>query len=215
MGMIIDLLQVGWASWSIYTTLHFLGETVVLFDGNPYYLTPTYIWDLVDKHKISHILFPASVVDELEKRKYVPTETHDLSTLKYLMAGGSVVKRGSFDFMNKILPHVLFTGAYGCTEVMGCCLITEISMPLYKAEINAQCVGTAVDIVDDEGNPVVGEVGEVALSKPIPGLALGLWGDVDGSAFREKYFSKYQGMFAMGDYGILNPLTKGWIILCR
>ncbi|CAL1295521.1 unnamed protein product [Larinioides sclopetarius] len=168
---------VGWASWSIYTTLQFLGETVVLYNGNPYYLNPTYIWDLVDKHRISHIIFPSSVVDELEKRKYVPTEKHDLSSLKYLMAGGSVVKRGSFDFMNKILPNVLFSGAYG--------------------------------------NPVVGEVGEVVLCKPMPGLALGLWGDVNGSAFRKKYFSKYQGMFAMGDYGIINPFTKGWIILCR
>ncbi|KAF8770342.1 Acetoacetyl-CoA synthetase like protein [Argiope bruennichi] len=211
----MSVSPVGWASWSMYTTLQFLGQKIVLYEGNFYYLTPTYVWNLVDKHKISHILFPSSVVDELEKRKYLPTEKHDLSSLKYLMAGGSVVKRGSFDFMNKILPHVLFSGAYGCTEVMGCCLVTEMTLPVYKAEINASCIGTAVEIVDESGNPVIGEVGEVVLSKPIPGLALGLWGDTDGSAFREKYFSKYKGIFAMGDYGIINPLTKGWIICCR
>ncbi|GIY36260.1 acetoacetyl-CoA synthetase [Caerostris darwini] len=206
---------VGWVSWSIISSLHFFGEALVLFEGTPFLLSPTHIWDLIDKHKISHIFFPANVIDEYQKRGYAPTRDHDLSSLKLLLAGGSVVKPRNMDYMNQILKDVSFAASYGCTELMGGCLVKEMSVPTYRGEINTPSLGVDVDVVDDSGKSVVGEVGEIVLPKPIPGLAVGLWGDKDGSAFQKKYFSTYKGIFAMGDYGIRNPITKNWIICCR
>ncbi|GIX81194.1 acetoacetyl-CoA synthetase, partial [Caerostris extrusa] len=184
----LSISPVGWASWSLIATLHFIGHSVVLFEGAPFLLSPTHVWDLIHKHKISHIFFPASIIDEYQKRGYAPTEDHDLSSLKLLLAGGSVVKPRNFDYMKEILKDVLFANSYGCTEVMGVCLTMEMSLPMYKGEINAPSLGIDVDVVDDSGKSVLGEVGDIVLPKPIPGLALGLWGDKDGSAFREKYF---------------------------
>ncbi|GBN66638.1 Acetoacetyl-CoA synthetase, partial [Araneus ventricosus] len=189
----LSVSPVGWASWIIFAALHFLGQTLVLYEGAPYYLTPTHMWDLLDKHRVSHLFVPASVVDELQKRGYIPTEKHDLSSLKFTLAGASVVKSNNYDFMKKILPHVLFANSYGCTEAMGVCLAMETSLPAFKTEINAPCLGTSMEVFDESSNPVVGELGEIVISKPLPNLCLGLWGDEDGSIFREKYFSKYKG----------------------
>ncbi|GFT34500.1 acetoacetyl-CoA synthetase [Nephila pilipes] len=58
-------------------------------------------------------------------------------------------------------------------------------------------------------------MGEIVISKPVPNLPLGLWNDNDGSVYREKYFSKYPGIFSLGDCGMINPVTKNWIIYCR
>ncbi|GIY53515.1 acetoacetyl-CoA synthetase [Caerostris extrusa] len=211
----LSISPVGWASWSILASLHFLGEKIILFEGAPYYLSPTFIWDMIDEHKISHVFFPASVIDEYQKRGYAPTKDHDLSSLRLVLAGGSVVKPKNYDFMNEILSDVLFGNSYGSTEVMGVCLIMEMSLPAYKGLINAKSLGVEALVVDDSGNSVMGEVGEIVLPRPSPGLTLGLWGDKDGSAFREKYFSKYEGIFAMGDYGMCYPTTKNWLICCR
>ncbi|GFR15646.1 acetoacetyl-CoA synthetase [Trichonephila clavata] len=93
---------VGWASWTINVTLFFLGNTLVLFEGSPYYVSPTHMWDIIQKHKISHVFFPASVIDEFQKRGYVPTDKHDISSLRLVLAGGSVVKPASYDFIMKI-----------------------------------------------------------------------------------------------------------------
>ncbi|GBM46105.1 Acetoacetyl-CoA synthetase [Araneus ventricosus] len=89
------------------------------------------------------------------------------------------------------------------------------TLPIYRGEIPCPALGFDLDCLDDSGNSVVGEVGELVIKKPAPSLPLGLWNDTDGSRFRETYFSKYQDKFALGDLGIINPVTKGIIICCR
>lgn len=43
------------------------------------------------------------------------------------------------------------------------------------------------------GKPVIGEVGEFSISKPMPSLPLKLWNDPDGKLYTKSYFSKYPG----------------------
>ncbi|GFY50156.1 acetoacetyl-CoA synthetase [Trichonephila inaurata madagascariensis] len=211
----LSVSPMGWATWTVAASLHFTGLTNVIFEGVPYYLTPTYFWDLVDKHKITHILFPTSILDEFQRKGYVPTLKHCLDSVKYIIAGGSVVKPQNFEFMYQILKDVNFFNSYGCTETTGAVLVGETSLPVYKGEINTVALGMAIDILDDAGNVILGKMGDIVLSKPVPNLPVGLWGDLDGSAFKEKYFSKYPDKFAFGDYGIRNPITKGFIVCCR
>ncbi|GFS87200.1 acetoacetyl-CoA synthetase, partial [Nephila pilipes] len=101
------------------------------------------------------------------------------------------------------------------TEFMNASLPMEMSLPAYKGENNAAALGVHVQIFDKNGKPVIGEIGDIVVSKPIPNLPIGLWNDKDGSVYREKYFSKYPGVFSMGDYGMINPVTKNWIVYCR
>ncbi|GFS35428.1 acetoacetyl-CoA synthetase, partial [Nephila pilipes] len=211
----LSVSPMGWATWTLAATLHFTGQTIVIFEGVPYYLTPTYMWDLVDKYKITNLLFPTSIIDEFQKRGYVPTPKHCLDSLKYIIAGGSVVKPQNFDFMYQTFKDVMFFSSYGCTETMGACLVGETSLPVYRGEINAIALGTAMEILDEAGNLIYGEMGDIVLSKPVPSLPVCLWGDSDGLMFREKYFSKYPDKFTIGDYGIRNPVTKGVLVCCR
>ncbi|GFR18074.1 acetoacetyl-CoA synthetase [Trichonephila clavata] len=94
-------------------------------------------------------------------------------------------------------------------------ILKEMTLPTYKSEINVPALGISMQVFDDDGKSVVGEMGEVVLSKPLPNLPIGLWNDKDGSVYREKYFSKYPEVFTIGDSGLINPVTKNWIINCR
>ncbi|GFS74472.1 acetoacetyl-CoA synthetase [Trichonephila clavipes] len=101
------------------------------------------------------------------------------------------------------------------TELMGGGLGFDRSLPIYRGEISCPSIGIDLECLDDSGNPVVGEPGELVIKKPTPSLPLGLWGDKEGSLFRKTYFSKYPGKFALGDLAVVNPITKGIIIFCR
>ncbi|GBM46103.1 Acetoacetyl-CoA synthetase [Araneus ventricosus] len=110
----LSMSPVGWASWNMTAAYLFSGITVILYEGVPYFLSPTYIWDLVDKFQLSTLFLSPSALDELEKRNYVPTDKHSLASLGVIVAGASVVKPNNYDFVyNKIKKNVIFFSGYG------------------------------------------------------------------------------------------------------
>ncbi|KAG8183909.1 hypothetical protein JTE90_014299 [Oedothorax gibbosus] len=117
------------------------------------------------------------------------------------MAVGSALKPQNYDFVQEIFnKRVILTTVYGCTEIMGGCINSVITLPTRRGEISAPALGNAVQVVNDSDEPLVGEIGELVLTKSIPSLALGLWGDTDGSLFREKYFTKHPGTLLKGRF---------------
>ncbi|GFS35441.1 acetoacetyl-CoA synthetase [Nephila pilipes] len=211
-----SMSPVGWVSWNMVCTFSFGGIAVLLYEGFPYYLSPTYFWDLMQKHRITNIFLPAKVLEELEKRGYFPTKEHDQKFVKTCIATGSVVKPQSYDFFyNKINKDVTFGATYGCTEINAMCLTLDPTVAIFKGEISVPALGIDIQCLDDSGKYVEGEYGELVIAKSSPILLLGLWGDRDGSLRRNTYYSKFQGKFAVGDFAIINPVTKGYIICGR
>ncbi|KFM81985.1 Acetoacetyl-CoA synthetase, partial [Stegodyphus mimosarum] len=211
----LSISPVGWTSWNMYTNMLFIGCTLVLFEGHPYFLSSTFLWDMVDELKISHLLLTPNILDDLENKGYIPTEKHSLNSLRVITSGGTVVRPQNFDFCRRLKKDLRIFAIYGCTEVMGPSMWHDTSLPIYKCEVPAASLGTDIQCLNEKGESVTGEPGEIVLMKPVPSLALGLWGDEDRSAFKEKYFSKFPGVFAVGDTGIINPITKGFIICGR
>ncbi|KAG8183908.1 hypothetical protein JTE90_014298 [Oedothorax gibbosus] len=213
---ILSISPVGWASWNILAAYHFFGITIILFEGVPFFLSPTYLWDLVDEFKITNLFVTPSILDDLEKKGYVPTEKHKLDSIKVFISGGSIVKPHNYDFVYRILKHsVIFASGYGSTELLGSCMIIDRSLPIYRGEITCPSLGIDLECLDDSGNPVVGEMGELVIKKPTPSLPIGLWGDKNGIKFKQTYFSQFPNKFAIGDLAIINPVTKGITIFCR
>ena len=61
-------------------------------------------------------------------------------------------------------------------------------------------MGCDLAAYDAAGNPVVGEVGELVVRRPLPSMPLFFWGDRDGSRLRESYFSVFPGVWRHGDW---------------
>ncbi|GFS83208.1 acetoacetyl-CoA synthetase, partial [Nephila pilipes] len=213
---ILSTSPVGWASWNMFATCLFSGVKLVVYEGVPFFLSRTYLWDLVDELKLTTLFVTPSILDEYEKRGFVPTEKHNLGSLQFFVSGASVVKPNNYDFVyNKIKKNIIFGSGYGCTESMGSCMTLDRTLPIYRGEISCPALGIDLECLDETGNHVIGELGELVIAKSTPSLPLGLWGDTDGSLFQVTYFSKYPGKFALGDLALINPLTKGIIIFGR
>jgi acetoacetyl-CoA synthetase len=83
-----------------------------------------------------------------------------------------------------------------CAPFVGGCPI----LPVYSGEIQCRVLGAKVESYDEQGKSVVGKVGELVLTEPFPSMPLYLWGDKDGSRYRESYFSFFPGVWRHGDW---------------
>ncbi|GBO19513.1 Acetoacetyl-CoA synthetase [Araneus ventricosus] len=145
-----SITPVGWGTWNCFTSLLFAGISVVLYEGVPFFISPTYFWDLVDELKMTHVFIPTSIIDELQKRGYIPTKSHSLKSLKVLMSGGSVMKSQLYDFFySNIEKDIAFTSVFGSTEFLGSCFVFDFTLPIYKGEIPAISLGVNVEVVDE------------------------------------------------------------------
>ena len=72
--------------------------------------------------------------------------------------------------------------------------------PVWAGEISGPCLGVAAQAFDEDGKPVVGELGELVITAPMPSMPVGFWGDADGTRYRATYFDAYPGVWRHGDW---------------
>lgn len=215
-NVFLSMSPVGWMSWNLFATLLARGVTTVVFEGVPYYISPTFFWNMVDEFKISYLFLTPNILDEFEKRGYVPTARNHLKSLETVLSAASVVKPQNYEFVyRKIKPGIRFGSCYGSTELMGASMLFDQTLPVYKGEISAPSLAVDINCFNESGQPILGQMGELVLTKPTPSLPLGLWGDKDGTKYREVYCSQFSGHFSLGDLSLINPVTKGFIVYGR
>jgi acetoacetyl-CoA synthetase len=73
-------------------------------------------------------------------------------------------------------------------------------LPVYEGELQGRALGAAVESWDEDGRPVIGQVGELVLTEPMPSMPVFMWGDEDGSRYRDSYFDVFPGVWRHGDW---------------
>uniref|UniRef100_A0A670KJR2 Acetoacetyl-CoA synthetase n=1 Tax=Podarcis muralis TaxID=64176 RepID=A0A670KJR2_PODMU len=127
-----------------------------------------------------------------------------------------LVDRLGYEYVYKhIKSSVLLGSISGGTDIVSCFMGQNVSIPVYKGEIQARNLGMAVEAWNDEGKPVLGESGELVCTKPMPCQPTHFWNDENGNKYRKAYFSRFPGVWAHGDYCKINPKTGGIVMLGR
>jgi acetoacetyl-CoA synthetase len=101
---------------------------------------------------------------------------------------------------DEVGPEVKVVSTSGGTDVCTAFVGGSALVPVWEGEISCRYLGMAVEAFDDEGRPVVGETGELVITKPAPSMPVGFWNDADGSAYRAAYFDTYPGVWRHGDW---------------
>ena len=78
-------------------------------------------------------------------------------------------------------------------------------LPVRTGELQCRSLGASVQAFDEEGLPLVDEVGELVITEPMPSMPLYLWGDESGEKYRESYFDMYPGIWRHGDWIKITP----------
>lgn len=178
-----------------------LGATVFLFEGAPNHPGPDRVWDMVERHHITHLGISPTLVRALIPAGEEPVRKHDLSSLRILGSTGEPWNPEPYMwFFNEVgggrCPIINISGG---TEVGACFLSPHPITELKPCTLRGPALGMAVDVWGPDGKPVPrGEVGELVCTKPWPAMTRGIWGDPD--RYLEAYWSRWPDVWVHGDW---------------
>ena len=196
----------GWMMWNYLAGGLLAGLTIVLYDGSAAYPDPGRLWRLAADHGISYLGVGAPYLVACMKAGLRPGEEYDLSALRGVGSTGSPLPPEAFGWVYERVSANLLLGSFSggtdvCTGFVGPCPL----LPVRAGIISGRCLGAEVEAFDDDGKPVVGQVGELVITKPMPSMPVGFWNDPGGARYREAYFAIYPGVWRHGDWIELLP----------
>jgi acetoacetyl-CoA synthetase len=188
----------GWMMWNFIVGVLLTDASIVLFDGNP---AGDVLWDLAAEARVTTFGTSAAFIAAAMKDGIEPAAGRDLSALEAVGSTGSPLAPEGFDWVYEKLgaDTWLFSTSGGtdmCTAFVG----GVPTLPVYEGELQARALGAKLESFDEEGRPLIGEVGELVITEPMPCMPIAFWGDADGSRLRESYFEMYPGVWRHGDW---------------
>jgi acetoacetyl-CoA synthetase len=191
----------GWMMWNFLVSGLLTKAAIVLYDGNPGHPDMGVLWDLAERAGVTMFGTSAAYIGACMKAGVEPGAGRDLSALQAVGSTGSPLSPEGFDWIYEHLgaDTWLFSTSGGtdlCTAFVG----GVATLPVYRGELQARALGAAIEAWDDDGRPVVEEVGELVVTEPMPSMPVRFWGDEDGSRYRESYFEMFPGTWRHGDW---------------
>jgi acetoacetyl-CoA synthetase len=191
----------GWMMWNFVVAGLLTDASIVLYDGNPAYPDLGALWRLAEEAEITTFGTSASYIAACMKDGVDPRAGRDLSRLRAVGSTGSPLSPEGFDWVyDRLGPDVWLFSTSGGTDLCTAFVGGVPTLPVYRGELQARALGAKVEAWNADGQPVVGQVGELVITEPMPSMPLRLWGDVDGSRYRASYFETYPGVWRHGDW---------------
>jgi acetyl-CoA synthetase len=206
--------DIGWmmGPWLIFGSL-ILGATMVLYDGTPDTPGPDRMWRMVADHRVTVLGVSPTLVRGLMAAGGEHPRRHDLTSLRVLGGTGEPWNPEPFEWYFREVgggrvPVINYTGG---TEIAGGILCGNVLTRVRPCSF-APLPGMAADVVDDRGRSVRGEVGELVLRGPWPGMTRGFWGSRE--RYLDAYWSRFPGIWVHGDWAYVAD-DGLWYVLGR
>ncbi|MCW2721762.1 AMP-binding protein [Pseudonocardia sp.] len=214
-GVFCWITDMGWimGPLSIIGT-HANGATLMLYEGSPDVPDNYRLWDLVARHQISMLGVSPTLIRTLKGSDITEIKSHDLSSVHVLGSTGEPWDPDSYDWLAREVfagrvPVINFSGG---TEVGGSFLAPYPVEPIHSCSLGGPSLGMDVDVVDDDAQPLRGQVGELVCRQPWPAMTRGVW--KDDQRYREAYWSRFPGLWTHGDFAMVDEDGQ-WFILGR
>ncbi len=190
-----------WMMWNALVSGLLVGATIVCVDGNPLHPDLGWQWRLAAETGATLMGASPGFLMACRKEGLRPGAEYDLSRIRQVGAAGSPLPPEGYRWVAEQLgPDVLLNVGSGGTDV--CTGIVQGSpwQPVWLGEIAGPALGVAAAAFDEQGEPVVGELGELVITQPMPSMPVGFWGDPGGARYRATYFDTYPGVWRHGDW---------------
>ena len=191
----------GWMVWNALVSSLRLGATAVLYDGSPTWPEPGALWRLAERTRLTHLGIGAGYITGSQKAGLAPVRENDLAPLRVLMATGSPLPLEGWHWVvEHVKPGVWLDSPSGGTDVCSAFVGGCPLKPVYAGEIQCRMLGVAIEAWQDDGRPIVDEIGELVITAPLPSMPVCFWNDPDGSRYRDAYFTTFPGVWRHGDW---------------
>lgn len=211
------MTDMGWmmGPWLVFGTL-LNGATMLLFDGAPDFPDVDRVWQICADHKVTHLGVSPTLIRALRPHGAEPVRKHDLSALRAAGSTGSPWDPESWKWLFKEVleerrPILNYSGG---TEISGGIVCGSFLTPLKPGAFSGPIVGMDAEVINENGDPVRGEVGELIIRQPWIGMTRGFWKDTNDERYLDTYWSRFPGIWTHGDFAGVD--SDGlWYILGR
>ncbi len=196
--------DMGWIAGSLVLSCALLrGATLVCYDGAPDFPDWSRMSRIIEKHGITHFGSAPTLIRGLAAHEEVAL-SGDLSSIRLLITAGEGIDPEHFTWFRRNFggesPLINYTGG---TEVSGALLSSVVVKPIRPAGFNTGSPAVDVTVVDVNGNPVVGEAGELAVRAPFVGMTHSFW--EDDERYLDSYWRTIPGLWIHGDLAMKLP----------
>ncbi len=179
-----------------------LGATVVFTEGVPTFPQATRLWEVAERNRVSLQGIAPTAARAIMAESKDQGEVHDgprLESLRSFASTGEAWDEPTWHWLfdkvgERRRPIINFTGG---TEVAGGILISYPFLPMQPACFTAALPGVDAAVFDQDGEPVVGQVGELVLRNTFPGMTHAFW--QDRSRYLSTYWERWDGIWLHGD----------------
>jgi acetoacetyl-CoA synthetase len=206
----------GWVMWNAQVSGLLGGTTCCIFDGNPggrsvdaagNKVAPDWstLWRFAAELGVTFFGAGAAFYANCQKAGVDMAACGDLSRVRALGSTGSPLSDeaqawGTEQFAKMGRPDIWWCNISGGTDFCGAFIGGNRELPQVPGEMQCRLLGCAVEAWNEQGRPVIDEVGELVCCQPIPSMPLYLWGDVDKQRYLASYFDTYPGVWRHGDW---------------
>lgn len=189
--------------WTITTLAS--GATIVLYDGAAIPKTDSeldygVLWRIAEETKATHFGTSPKYLSLLQQHGYQVGDRHDLSALRMIMSAGAPLTEENFQWVySTVKEDLCLASISGGTEILGCFVMGNPTLPVRAGEIQGPALGMAVNILDERNAPVVGRKGDLVCTEPFPSMPLKFWGENGRQRYLDEYFSERPEIWTHGD----------------
>ncbi len=196
----------GWMMWNLLIGGLLVGATVLLYDGSPSYPDVGTLWQFAADSGMTIFGTSASYITSCMKAGVEPGRDYDLSKLHTIGSTGSPLPPEGFQWIYEHVKRDLWlVSVSGGTDVCSAFVGGSVLLPVYAGELQCRSLGAKVESFDEQGQPLIDEVGELVITEPMPSMPLFFWNDPDQLRYQDSYFTMYPGIWRHGDWIKITP----------
>ena len=201
----------GWMMWNYSLSSLLLGSSLCIYNGSPIFPDNGVLWRFAQKAKINHFGHGAVFFQNLLMNIPNELDSIDFSNLTSIGSTGSPLFKETNIGLNKLFPDVHIISLSGGTDVCTAFIGGNPEMNVIPGEIQCKMLGASIEVWDNNGKQIKGEMGELVLTKPFISMPVFLWNDNDYKKYINSYFSKFNQIWNHGDW--VTETKKGGIIV--
>jgi acetoacetyl-CoA synthetase len=184
----------GWMMWNFLVGGLLSGAAIVLYDGQP---DPEGLWQLAADAGVTSFGTSAGFIGACMKAGIEPAKP---AALRSIGSTGSPLPVEGFEWVYRHFPDVWLYSTSGGTDLCTAFVGAAPVLPVYAGELQARSLGAAVEAWSENGEPLVDQVGELVITRPMPSMPLYFWNDPGGERYRQSYFDTFPGIWRHGDW---------------
>ncbi|GAB3764419.1 acetoacetate--CoA ligase [Ramlibacter monticola] len=204
----------GWVMWNAQMAGLLNGTTCCIYDGNPAGSKDKPDWGVLWRFAadvgVTFFGAGAAYFANCMKAGLDLAQWPGLKSVRALGTTGSplpedVQRWGVAQFRRLGVPEIWWCNISGGTDFAGAFIGGNRELPQVPGEMQCRMLGCAVEAWNEQGQPVIGEVGELVCTRPIPSMPLHFWNDPGNQRYLSSYFDMYPGIWRHGDWLRITP----------